>query len=99
MRAGLDAVAAAREAGCDEVLSRGQLDREIDAVLARRAAVAEIVQPVGEVQLLRRDLDLPLARRMLIGALEEVELNWLLSDRSHPLTPVAARVAALRRSA
>ncbi len=29
------ALGAAREAGCDEVLSRGQVDREIDAILAR----------------------------------------------------------------
>lgn len=41
----------------------------------------------------REDLDVPLARRMLIGALEEVELNWLLSDRSRALTPLAPRVA------
>jgi TetR/AcrR family transcriptional regulator, fatty acid metabolism regulator protein len=45
----------------------------------------------GEV---RDDLDVPLARRMLIGALEEVELNWLLSDRTRELTPLAARVAS-----
>jgi TetR/AcrR family fatty acid metabolism transcriptional regulator len=42
---------------------------------------------------LRRDLDVPLTRRMLIGALEEVELNWLLGDRGRPLTPLAGRVA------
>jgi TetR/AcrR family transcriptional regulator, fatty acid metabolism regulator protein len=45
----------------------------------------------GEV---RDDLDIPLARRMLIGALEEVELNWLLSDRTRELTPLASRVAS-----
>ena len=46
----------------------------------------------GEV---RGDLELPLARRMLIGALEEVELNWLLGERTRPLSPLAPRVAAL----
>jgi TetR/AcrR family transcriptional regulator, fatty acid metabolism regulator protein len=42
-----------------------------------------------------RQVDIPLARRMLIGALEEVELNWLLGDRSRPLMPLAARVARI----
>ena len=42
----------------------------------------------------RADLDIPLARRILIGALEEIELEWLLGDRSRPLVPVAPRVAA-----
>lgn len=45
----------------------------------------------GEV---RPDVDLPLARRMLIGAVEEVELNWLLSDRSRPLVPLAPLLAS-----
>lgn len=46
----------------------------------------------GEV---RSDLDIQLARRLLIGALEEVELNWLLSDRNRPLVPQAAAVAKM----
>jgi TetR/AcrR family fatty acid metabolism transcriptional regulator len=45
----------------------------------------------GEV---RADLDVPLARRMLIGALEEVELEWLLGERTRPLVPKAPRFAA-----
>ena len=48
-------------------------------------------QATGE---LRADADVPLARRMLIGALEEIELEWLLGDRSRPLVPTAPRVAA-----
>jgi TetR/AcrR family fatty acid metabolism transcriptional regulator len=44
---------------------------------------------------LRAELDVPLARRMLIGSLEEVELSWLLGDRSRPLTPLAQGVADL----
>jgi TetR/AcrR family fatty acid metabolism transcriptional regulator len=42
---------------------------------------------------LRESLDVPLARRMLIGALEEIELEWLLGERSRPLGPSAPRVA------
>jgi TetR/AcrR family fatty acid metabolism transcriptional regulator len=42
----------------------------------------------------RGDADVPLARRMLIGLLEEIELEWLLGDRSRPLVPLAGKVAA-----
>jgi TetR/AcrR family transcriptional regulator, fatty acid metabolism regulator protein len=35
---------------------------------------------------LRSNLDIPLARRILIGSLEEIELDWLLGDRSRPLS-------------
>ena len=45
----------------------------------------------GEV---RQDTEIPLVRRMLIGALEEVELEWLLGERTRPLVPVAPRFAA-----
>jgi TetR/AcrR family fatty acid metabolism transcriptional regulator len=45
----------------------------------------------GEV---RGDVSVTLARRMLIGALEEVELEWLLGERTRPLVPVAAAFAA-----
>ncbi|HEU0016592.1 MAG TPA: TetR/AcrR family transcriptional regulator [Longimicrobium sp.] len=38
--------------------------------------------------------EVPLLRRMLIGALEEVELEWLLGDRTRPLVPRASRIAA-----
>ncbi|HWK90441.1 MAG TPA: TetR/AcrR family transcriptional regulator C-terminal domain-containing protein, partial [Longimicrobium sp.] len=40
------------------------------------------------------EAEVPMLRRMLIGALEEVELEWLLGDRSRPLVPRAPRVAA-----
>jgi TetR/AcrR family fatty acid metabolism transcriptional regulator len=43
---------------------------------------------------LRADADVPLARRMLIGALEEIELEWLLGEQHRPLVPMAPRVAA-----
>lgn len=42
---------------------------------------------------LREGVDVPLARRMLIGALEEIELEWLLGERSRALGPSAPRVA------
>jgi TetR/AcrR family fatty acid metabolism transcriptional regulator len=42
----------------------------------------------------RADAEIPLARRMLIGLLEEIELEWLLGDRARPLNPLAAKVAA-----
>jgi DNA-binding NarL/FixJ family response regulator len=34
-------LAAAHDAGCDQVLSRGQFDREIDAVIERRLATCD----------------------------------------------------------
>ncbi len=56
----------------------------IDALLASG-------QHSGEI---RADAEIPLARRMLIGALEEIELEWLLGEQSRPLVPMAPRVAA-----
>lgn len=41
------------------------------------------------------DADVALARRMLIGSLEEIELEWLLGERTRPLVPAAPRFAAL----
>lgn len=41
----------------------------------------------------RPDVDVPMARRMLIGLLEEVELAWLLGPRDWPLEPQAASIA------
>ncbi len=46
----------------------------------------------GEV---RADADVALARRMLVGALEEIELEWLLGERTRPLVPAAERFASL----
>lgn len=56
----------------------------IDELLASGAAQGDV----------RPDVDIPLARRMLIGALEEIELEWLLGERTRPLAPLAPRVAA-----
>lgn len=41
----------------------------------------------------REDADLATARRVLIGALEEIELEWLIGDRTRPLAPTAPTVA------
>jgi TetR/AcrR family transcriptional regulator, fatty acid metabolism regulator protein len=46
----------------------------------------------GEVS---RGADVALVRRMLIGALEEIELEWLLGERTRPLVPQAAAFAAI----
>ena len=35
------------------------------------------------------DIDIPLARRMLIGSLEEIEVEWLLGPQDEPLTKQA----------
>ena len=55
----------------------------IDQLLASGAATGEV----------SADADMPLARRMLIGSLEEIELEWLLGERTRPLVPLAPRVA------
>lgn len=55
----------------------------IDQLLASGAAGGDV----------RPDVEIPLARRMLIGLLEEIELEWLLGDRSRPLVPLAPTVA------
>lgn len=44
----------------------------------------------GEV---RADAEIPFVRGMFIGALEEIELEWLLGDRSRPLAPRADHFA------
>jgi TetR/AcrR family transcriptional regulator, fatty acid metabolism regulator protein len=56
-------------------------------------AIDELLASGQADGVVRPDADLPLARRMLIGALEEVELEWLIGDQSRPLSPSAALVA------
>lgn len=57
------------------------------------AAVDELLGAALAAGELRDDLDIPLARRMLIGTLEEVELDWLLSERRRPLAVLAPTIA------
>jgi TetR/AcrR family fatty acid metabolism transcriptional regulator len=56
-------------------------------------AIEELLRSGVREGAVRESIDIPLTRRMLIGVLEEVELEWLLSDRSQPLVPVADAVA------
>jgi TetR/AcrR family transcriptional regulator, fatty acid metabolism regulator protein len=55
----------------------------IDTLLASGVARGEV----------RPEADVALVRRMLIGALEEIELEWLLGERTRPLVPLAERFA------
>ena len=57
-------------------------------------AVDRLVESGIEQGDLRPDLDVPLVRRVLIGALEEIELDWLVGDRARSLSGGAEQVAA-----
>ncbi len=65
-----------------------------DVLRAYAQAIDELLASGQHSGELRPDADVPLARRMLIGALEEIELEWLLGDRTRPLVAMAPRVAA-----
>ncbi len=56
-------------------------------------AVDELLASGQAEGAVRAGADLSVSRRVLIGALEEIELEWLLGDRSRPLVPMAERVA------
>lgn len=64
-----------------------------DVLRTYAAAIDELLASGVADGSVRADADLPLARRMLIGALEEVELEWLIGGRSRPLAPTAAALA------
>jgi len=64
-----------------------------DVLRQYAAAIDELLESGTEQGRVRGDLEVPLARRMLIGAIEEIELHWLLGDRSRPLSPLAPQVA------
>lgn len=62
-------------------------------VMRSYAAVVDALLHEGAVAgVLRRDLNLVFVRQMLVGALEEIELEWLLSTRDRPLAPTAPSV-------
>ena len=69
----------------------GEPVREV--LRAYAAAVDSLLQSGVEQGDLRPEVDIPLARRMLIGFLEETELDWLLGERTRPLSRLATRVA------
>lgn len=64
-----------------------------DVLRTYASAIDELLESGRADGAVREDADLPLARRMLIGVLEEIELEWLLGDRSWPLVPLAPRIA------
>lgn len=66
-----------------------------DALRAYAAAIDTMLEKGREEGAIHEKVDRALARRMLIGALEEIELEWLLGDRSRPLAALAPRVADL----
>jgi TetR/AcrR family fatty acid metabolism transcriptional regulator len=65
-----------------------------DVLRSYAAAIDELLESGRAQGAVRDDADVPLARRMLIGALEEIELEWLLGDHSRPLVPLAPQVAS-----
>jgi TetR/AcrR family transcriptional regulator, fatty acid metabolism regulator protein len=65
-----------------------------DVLRAYAASIEALLESGRAEGALRSTLDVPLARRMLVGALEEIELDWLLGDRVRPLAPLASEVAA-----
>ncbi len=65
-----------------------------DVLRTYAGAIDELLRRGVQEGELRDDLDIPLARRMLIGALEEIELDWLLGDRSRPLSAQAEALSS-----
>jgi TetR/AcrR family fatty acid metabolism transcriptional regulator len=63
-----------------------------DVLRTYAGAIDELLQSGVGSGAVRPDADLPIMRRVLIGALEEVELDWLLGDRSWRLSSLAPRL-------
>jgi TetR/AcrR family transcriptional regulator, fatty acid metabolism regulator protein len=57
------------------------------------AAVDELLSSGVAEGSVRPEISIPLARRMLIGGLEEIELDWLLGQRTRSLAPLAIEVS------
>lgn len=64
-----------------------------DVLRLYATAIDELLASGAREGALRPGADLPLARRVLIGALEEVEVEWLLGDRTRRLVRLAPRLA------
>lgn len=64
-----------------------------EALRAYAAAVDTVLESGVRDGALRSGLDVPLARRLLIGALREIQLEWLLGSRDAPLAGRARGVA------
>lgn len=59
------------------------------------AAVDQLIESGMREGSIRANVDVPLARRMLIGSLEEIELDWLLGQRTRSLAAAAPQVAEI----
>jgi TetR/AcrR family transcriptional regulator, fatty acid metabolism regulator protein len=57
------------------------------------SAIDELLESGVADGSIRADASLPIARRILIGSLEEVELEWLIGDRTRSLVATAAPLA------
>lgn len=64
-----------------------------DVLREYAAAVDRLLESGVQDGSVREDINVPLVRRMLIGALEEIEMDWLLGPRSRSLVPLASDVA------
>jgi TetR/AcrR family fatty acid metabolism transcriptional regulator len=73
--------------------SRFYGDAVRDVLRDYAAAIDTLLESGIESGEVHPDSDVAIARRMLIGTLEEVELEWLLGDRARPLVRFAPRVA------
>jgi TetR/AcrR family fatty acid metabolism transcriptional regulator len=65
-----------------------------DVLRTYAQAIDELLMSGDAEGAIRAGADFPLARRMLIGSLEEIELEWLLGERTRPLLPLAPKLAA-----
>lgn len=59
------------------------------------AAVEDLLRSGIRQRALAADLNVTLARRLLIGSLEEVELDWLVSSQNRKLSAMAPEVSSL----
>ena len=59
------------------------------------AAVDQLLEDGVAEGSVMQDLDIPLARRMLIGSLEGIEVDWLLGQQDHSLAAQAPAVARI----
>jgi TetR/AcrR family transcriptional regulator, fatty acid metabolism regulator protein len=70
-------------------------ERVREVLRAYAAAVDRLIESGIAEGTLDAAIDVPLARRLLIGGLEEIALDWLLGQRARPLAPLAGPVALM----
>src|SRR5690606_13989964 len=64
-----------------------------DVLREYAAAVDRLIESGVAEGSVREDLEVTLVRRMLIGSLEEIELDWLVGQRGRLLSAMAPDVA------